>query len=576
MTARRRQDFDLDQALVAPGFTPRHGDVPALLDRVAGDADNAALAERALLRVSELAVAAVIERMGQRMGERTGQPAAGDEPAGRARLLRLAGKLAVHAPGDALIACLAGCLADGEERVRRAAATALGKVRDRDVSSALAGALAAEPSASVQRALIEALGKAGGADALAALDRHADAGTDGQHADADADGQHAGAGGPGSETSHGIARAHLRARLMADRTVRRAEPSAIDSERVPARLQRIAVRCRAGLERFVLDELGAAQPSPHRDGPGGARVELTLTEPLAWLFRSRTMLSFAFPLRELPVRAPGDPDALAAAVVTAITSTEARDIFAGYTRGPVRYRMAWAGGGKRRALIFRIAAAVRERRPELVNDPTQSLWDVVIYEAPGKVRVELGPRVEDPRFAYRRTDVPAASHPTVAAALARAAGVQPDDVVWDPFVGSGLELCERSLLGPYRTLIGSDRDPVALAAAADNLAAAGVPGERRIILAGDAVSLSPPARPTLIITNPPLGRRVERTRLLPSMLDRFIERAASLLPPRGRLVWISPFPARTLDVAQRCGLTLTLAQNVDLGGFTAGLQAFRR
>jgi 23S rRNA G2445 N2-methylase RlmL len=545
MTARRAQDFDLDQALAAPSFTPRRSDIPALLDRVAADAPSAALAERALVRVSDLASAALIDRLSR--------TASTGDPAGRARVLRLAGKLAAHAIDDALVACLATGLADADERVRRAAATALGKVRDRDVSDVLAGALAAEPSASVQRALIEALGKTGGEDALALLDRHAPAGA-------------------GREVPDELRRAHTRARLMADRTVRRAEPSAIDGEREPAHPVRVAVRCRAGLERFVLDELGPASPRPRHDGPGGPRIELMLGEPLSWLYRSRVMLSFALPLRELPVRAPDD---LPAAVVTALTSSEARDILADYTRGPVRYRMAWASGGKRRASIFRIAAEVRERRPELVNDPTDSRWDVTIYEAPGVVRVELGPRIPDPRFAYRRTDVPAASHPTVAAALARAAGVQPGDVVWDPFVGSGLELCERSLLGRYRLLVGSDRDPAAVRAATENLTAAGVPAERRVLVAGDATSFRPPAQPTLILTNPPLGRRIERTRALPELLDRFLERAAALLPPGGRLVWISPFPARTLALARRCGLTPTLAQDVDLGGFTAGLQAFR-
>lgn len=545
MTARRAQDFDLDQALAAPGFTPRRSDVPALLDRVASDAASAALAERALVRAGDLAVAALVDLLSGRL---SGEPASTGAPAARARLLRLAGKLAARA-SDALIACLTTGLADHDERVRRAAATALGKVRDRDVSGALAGALAAEPSASVQRALIEALGKTGSEDALALLDRHA---PEAEHAE--------------------LRRVHTRARLIADRAVHRSQPSEIDSERVPARPVRVAVRCRAGLERFVLDELAPAGPRPRAGGPGGAHIELALAGPLSWLFRSRVMLSFAFPLREQRLRAPDD---VAGAVVTALTSAEAHDLFTGYTRGPVRYRMSWAAGGKRRALVFRIAAEVRERRPELVNDPSDSLWDVTIHEAPGVVRVELGPRVPDPRFAYRRTDVPAASHPTVAAALARAGGVQPGDVVWDPFAGSGMELCERALLGPYRLLVGSDRDPAALAAAAENLAAAGVPGERRVLASGDASSFSPPERPTLILTNPPLGRRVERTRALPALLDGFLAHAAALLPPRGRLVWISPFPARTLAVARRCGLTPTLMQDVDLGGFTAALQAFR-
>ena len=58
---------------------------------------------------------------------------------------------------------------------------------------------------------------------------------------------------------------------------------------------------------------------------------------------------------------------------------------------------------------------------------------------------------------------------TVAAALARAAGARSDDVVWDPFVGSGLELVERGLLGPYVRLLGTDLDLRALEVARSNL-----------------------------------------------------------------------------------------------------------
>ena len=78
-------------------------------------------------------------------------------------------------------------------------------------------------------------------------------------------------------------------------------------------------------------------------------------------------------------------------------------------------------------------------RPELVNDPTASLWEAVVVEKP-RVAVEVWPRgLGDPRFAYRRAYVPASSHPTLAAALARVGGVRADDVVWDPFVGAGTE-----------------------------------------------------------------------------------------------------------------------------------------
>lgn len=548
VTARRAPDFDLDRAVAEPGFTPRRGDLPALVQRVAGDAGNAALAERALLRVPELAADAVI----------AGADAA--EPAARARLVRLAGKLAAHRPGDALPAFLVTSLGDGDERTRRAAATALGKVRTADVSRALADALAREPSASVRRALIEALGKTGGEEALVLLDALAPG--------VPADDRSA----PSDPAEQENARVHAKARLMAERTLRRTEPSWIDVECAPPAPVAIDVRCRAGLERLVIEELGpGARPRLRRDEPGGPRISAVLGEPLASMYRSRTMLSFAFPLPELPVQKSGD---MAGRVAQALTSPDARRILEHYTRGAARYRIAWARGGKRRALVFEIAAAVKERLPALINDPTQSLWDVIVYEGRGVVRVELAPRIPDPRFAYRRQDVPASSHPTIAAALARTGGVRDDDVVWDPFVGSGLELCERALLGPYRMIIGSDRDPAALDAARANLASAGVPDDRLRLLAGDATSFSPPLQPTLVVSNPPLGRRVERSSTLAATLDRFVEHAAGLLAPRGRLVWISPFPERTLAVARRCQLASTLVQAVDLGGFTASLQAF--
>jgi len=76
----------------------------------------------------------------------------------------------------------------------------------------------------------------------------------------------------------------------------------------------------------------------------------------------------------------------------------------------------------------------------------------------------------DERFAYRTETVAASSHPTIAAALVRLVPPREDDVVWDPFVGSALELIERARLGPYRALHGTDVDEGALEAARANLA----------------------------------------------------------------------------------------------------------
>src|SRR5262245_1601117 len=82
MTTRRPPDFDLEQALADPGFTPRMSDVPRLLDCVVEGGDRAELAERSLLR---LGVAA-----GQAAMERAREAA----PVDRARLTRIIGRAA--------------------------------------------------------------------------------------------------------------------------------------------------------------------------------------------------------------------------------------------------------------------------------------------------------------------------------------------------------------------------------------------------------------------------------------------------------------------------------------------------
>ena len=225
--------------------------------------------------------------------------------------------------------------------------------------------------------------------------------------------------------------------------------------------------------------------------------------------------------------------------------------------------------------MWKTAHEVGARHPELVNDPSGSTWEASVHLGRGTdgLRVELVPRFEDPRFAYRLGDVPAASHPTLAAALIRVAGVREDDVVWDPFVGSGTELCERAIAGPYRTLYGTDLDPTAIAVATKNLAAAGA---RANLVEADSLVWSPPEPVTLVVTNPPMGRRILRGPDLGAVLERLVVHAASALAPGGRLVWLSPMPRRTAETAARAGLVALSSIEVDMGGFHADLQAFQR
>src|SRR5262245_10615095 len=60
MTARRSADFDLREAVLDPGFTPRARDAGALVDLLASGGELSAPAEQALLRLGRAAHPAVV------------------------------------------------------------------------------------------------------------------------------------------------------------------------------------------------------------------------------------------------------------------------------------------------------------------------------------------------------------------------------------------------------------------------------------------------------------------------------------------------------------------------------------
>jgi len=520
----------LVRALQQKGWQPARSDVEPLFALVAaGDKDAAEAASRALARLGLDAARAAIARFDAA------------PPVARARLVRLVGRVA---RGDrALAQFLVAHVADADEKTARNAALALGKLGELVPAAEVERALVARwPSASpaLRRALAEALGKLGGAAALAVLDED-DAGSD------DAE----------------LARVTHEARVKIRRTLGREQPGAIADDVAPAAPLPVLAHCRHGLSALLADELAALGARAVDD----ETVALTLRAPLSSLWTARTMLRFGFPLR---ARGAGAE----AAVVDALASDAAWAILSRLTRGTVRYRLEWADAGHRRALTFRVAAAVAARRPQLVNDPTATLWEVVVREAGARTTVELWPRgLPDPRFAYRVAHVPASSHPTLAAALARVAGARPDDVVWDPFVGAATELVERARLGPARALYGTDADEAALARARDNLTAAHVAAE---LTRADARTFAPPLPPTAIITNPPLGRRVLDRHRTGELYRDFLAHAARLLPRGGRLTWISPRGDETLAVATPLGLRVTYRQRVDMAGFWGEIQSFTR
>jgi 23S rRNA G2445 N2-methylase RlmL len=501
-------------------------DVVALVDLLADDEASTAAA-RALGRVGE----AALDALGKRL--------ASARPPLRARIVKAIGRVASNARATTL---LLAALDDADAKTRRNAAIALGHVQRDDIQDALMSVCERDERPEMRRSVAASLGKVGTARALPWL-REASRSVDPE-----------------------LARIAGRACMMVERTSTRAERGRIEPARTAPRPVDLVTLARSGLEDLLLDELSsvAAVTDVRVDGPGCVRARLVGS--MDALFAARTMSSFRFPV---PTEWARDGETLADAIARAATSESARVVFATWTAGPLRYRIAWAEGGHKRAATWDAARAIAARAPDLVNDPTSSTWELIISVKHRLVDVAIAPRaLEDPRFQWRRGDVPAASHPTIAAALARVAGVRPDDVVWDPFAGSGGELIERALLGPYRELRGSDIDPRALVIARENLAAARVPVhlEER-----DVLGLTPRGV-TLIVTNPPMGRRASRDASLAETLDRFVVHAASVLEPVGRLVWIAPWPKRARVAAAGAGLALDWARVIDMGGFEAEMQ----
>ena len=519
-TTRRAPNLD------DPGFTPGAAHFEALFSELlAASREDAPHLERVLARGGEAALLAVLARLPE------------SAPTERARLVSVLGRIGDARASEALRAALA----DRDERVARRAANALGKLDFDPQNDAALRAAWHAAGTPFRRSLAEALGKVGSAEARALLEAPL---------------------APDPELER-IARQAL---LVLERRYSRGSASKIRTDAPLGVGLLVVAECRAGLADVLAAELhavGAARAvSP-------ASVELSFAGALAELFVARTALRFSVRVELARTNDAALPDALA----TALASDAARATFGAWTEGTPRFRLSFAEGGHQRALVFRSVEALRSRCPELVNDPRGPSWEVTIARRTSAPHVLLTPiAFEDPRFAYRKRDVRAASHPTIAAAIARTAGAEPDDVVWDPFVGSALELVERARLGPYRALIGSDVEPAALEAARENLTAAGLQAE---LLLGNATTLAP-ARVSLILTNPPMGRRLVRDRTVLDLLDAFVAHAARVLVPGGRLVWLSPAADRSVNAATRAGLRVLRGPRVDLGGFEVELQTFRR
>jgi SAM-dependent methyltransferase len=438
-------------------------------------------------------------------------------------------------------------LSDPQEKIRRYAMAAMPKIgADATEEKDLLSLLKNTTEDREKKHLAKTLNKIGGAATLESL--------------------------PGVAGAESLRQMELKVKANVARST---QPSTVRLDRKLSDISnlRIHLRCRKGLERFLREEVEDAIKlgAPFRFVM--ARTGLLELVPTAAFSLQDIFALRCFASLGLVLGTPKDQGIEAMAQV--IASPMTRRVLKAFTDGAMRYRLNFAEKGHQRGAVRQLATRAFELCPDILNDASESPWSIDIYPTADGHDIELSPRLSpDPRFAYRKGDVPAASHPPLAACMARLAGPSTNEVVWDPFCGSGLELVERSLLGGVRRVVGTDRSYGAIKAVSANFTAANLTGVQGQFECADfrdydQVKGLNPNSVTLVISNPPMGRRVPIPNL-PELIDDFVAVAEKALKPGGRLVFANPTPGTLIPRS----LKLECKQVVDLGGFECRVEKY--
>jgi 23S rRNA G2445 N2-methylase RlmL len=340
---------------------------------------------------------------------------------------------------------------------------------------------------------------------------------------------------------------------------------------------RIHLHCRKGLEEIVRDEVKDYVAKHGRFRIVGVRNGLVAITPVApfslsHIYTLRCFATMGFFLGNVRSSNPTESiDALA----STITSQLSRSVLAAFTEGSIRYRLEFVSKGHQRGAVRLLGNRTYEMCPDILNDARKAPWSIDLQPTGHGISLELRPKLTpDPRFNYREGDVRAASHPPLAACMARLAGGVKNEIVWDPFCGSGLELVETALLGGVQSIYGTDISPDAIDISRANFAASKVKVDQVKFASCDfrdhaKVEGLEPKSVTLIITNPPMGRRIRVSNMHRLFEDLFAV-AAAVLKPGGRLIFANPLRFEPLDPS----LKLKYRKVVDLGGFNCRLEMY--
>jgi SAM-dependent methyltransferase len=360
---------------------------------------------------------------------------------------------------------------------------------------------------------------------------------------------------------------------------RKERPSAIRMDRLLSDFTglRIHLHCRKGLEEIVRDEVkdDIAKPRKFRiAGIWSGLVTITPAAPfsLADIYTLRCFATVGFFLGH--VRSSNLAESVDA-LASMMTSPLSQSVLKAFTDGSIRYRLEFVSKGHQRGAVHLLANRAYAMCPDILNDPRSAPWSMDLLPSGQGISVELRPKLTpDPRFTYREDDIRAASHPPLAACMARLARRVNQEIVWDPFCGTGLELIERARLGGVQTIYGTDINPDAIAICRANFTAAQVKGIRLKLACCDFRDYTKieglgSKSVTLIITNPPMGRRIRVPNLRGLFGDLFAI-AARVLKPGGRLIFANPMRIGPLDPS----LQLKYRKVIDLGGFNCRLEMY--
>ena len=438
-------------------------------------------------------------------------------------------------------------LQDPEEKIRRYAMAALPKIGVG--ASEEAELLARLPTATSEREgqfLRETLGKIGGTATFQAMEE---------------------AGGFSPQTVQRV-RANV---------ARNQSPSAIRLDHVISDFEglRIHLRGRRGLEGIMRDEVEEQEKFRVVKVDRGLVVIAPLAPfALADIFVLRCFGTVGLVLDLVKRSSPSETlEALAAAIASPLS----RRLLESLTKGSIRYRLEFIAKGNPADAVRLVANRAYALCPEILNDPREAPWAIDVHSTAMGDSVELRPRLTpDPRHRYRLDDVPAASHPPLAACMARLVGRVANERVWDPFCGSGLELIERTLRGGVRRVYGTDLSEEAVGITERNFAAAQFDSVEARFTCCDFRDFARiqglgPNSLSLLITNPPLGRRVPIPDLR-GLFDDLFAVAAKILQPGGRLVFTNPFQMESPQPS----LQLESRRVVDMGGFDCRLEVYRK